>query len=212
MAETEQLIEGFRRFRRRYFSGERSVYERLNEGQTPSTLVVACCDSRVDPAIIFEADPGDLFVVRNVANLIPPYERDHGTHGVSAALEFGVCVLGVRAVIVLGHARCGGIRALLDGAGGEFLPQWMAVAAPARDRVLAAGEALDADARERACELAAMRISLDHLREFPWIASRTAAGSLELHGWYFDLERGELLRLGDRDEVEVLSAGDGIHA
>lgn len=210
MPNIPALIEGFRRFRRRHFSGEGHTYERLREGQSPITLVVACSDSRVDPAIVLDADPGDLFMVRNVANLVPPYDTDGGRHGVSAALEFGVRALKVRNILVMGHAKCGGIRALLEGTEGEFIPQWMSIAASARAEVLAASGHLEAAERERALELAAMRLSLRNLRGFPWIASAVDAGALALHAWYFDLERGELLRVpAEGGEPEVLCPADG---
>ena len=213
MADTPQLIEGFRRFRRRHFSGEGHLYERLREGQAPSTLVVACSDSRVDPAIVLDIDPGDLFVVRNVANLVPPWEGDGGRHGVSAALEFGVRALGVKNILVMGHAKCGGIRALLEGTRGEFIPQWMSIAAAARTEVLISSAHLDAEQRERALEFASMRLSLRNLAGFPWIRAAVESGALALHAWYFDLERGELLAVpADGGEPEVLCAGDGATA
>lgn len=209
MPNIPSLVAGFRRFRARHFSGEGHTYERLREGQSPITLVVACSDSRVDPAIVLDADPGDLFVVRNVANLVPPYDTDGGRHGVSAALEFGVCALGVKNILVMGHAKCGGIRALLEGTQGEFIPQWMSIAGAARAEALVASAHLDAEHRERALEFAAMRLSLRNLRGFPWIAAAVDAGTLALHAWYFDLERGELLRVpADGGEPEVLCAGD----
>lgn len=208
MPNVPALVEGFRRFRRRHFSGEGHTYERLREGQSPVTLVVACSDSRVDPAIVLDIDPGDLFVVRNVANLVPPYETDGGRHGVSAALEFGVRALGVRNIIVMGHAKCGGIRALLDGTQGEFIPQWMSIAGAARAEALLESAHRDAEFRERALEFAAMRLSLRNLAGFPWIDSAVKAGQLALHAWYFDLEVGELLRVpAEGGEPEVLVAG-----
>lgn len=209
MPNIPSLVEGFRRFRARHFSGVGHTYERLREGQSPITLVVACSDSRVDPAIVLDVDPGDLFVVRNVANLVPPYDTDGGRHGVSAALEFGVRALGVKNILVMGHAKCGGIRALLEGTQGEFIPQWMSIAGAARAEALVEAAHLDAERRERALEFAAMRLSLRNLRGFPWIASAVDAGRLALHAWYFDLERGELLRVpADGGEPEVLCAGD----
>jgi carbonic anhydrase len=209
MAEIPELVEGFRRFRRRYFSGERHLYRRLSEGQTPTTLVVACSDSRVDPAIVLDADPGDLFVVRNVANLVPPYESDGGRHGVSAALEFGVRTLGAKDVVVMGHAKCGGIRALHEGTQGEFVPQWMSIAASARAEMLLASARLEPEQRERELEFASMRLSLRNLAGFPWIRSAVESGSLALHAWYFDLERGELLRVpADGAPPEPLCTGD----
>ncbi len=211
MPEIAQFIEGFDRFRRRYFSGERNVYETLREGQSPSTLIVACSDSRVDPAIVLDADPGDLFTVRNVANLVPPREAGGGHHGVSAALEFGVRVLRVRHIVVMGHAKCGGIRALLEGTEGEFVTRWMSIASEARAEVIESS-GHDPSHRERALEFAAMRLSLRNLRGFPWIREALDQGRLDLHAWYFDLEVGELLRVPpDGGGPEVL-AGPGAAA
>lgn len=209
MPEIAQFIDGFGRFRRRFFAGEASVYSRLREGQSPSTLIVACSDSRVDPAIVLDADPGDLFVVRNVANLVPPYEPGGGQHGVSAALEFGVRVLGVRHVVVMGHEKCGGIRALLEGTQGEFVPRWMSIAAAARSEALLETARLEPELRERALEFAAMRLSLRNLAGFPWIREAVEARRLDLHAWYFDLSRGELLRVpADGGEPELLSGAE----
>lgn len=187
----QKLIDGFGRFRAQHFGAEGSLYPRLTrEGQSPRVMVVACCDSRVDPAIITDCDPGDLFVVRNVANLVPPFETAGHYHGTSAALEFAVRVLGVRHVIVLGHARCGGIHALINGIPGggdvgQFIQPWMAIADEARSAVDAGGP--------RAAEQAAVRVSLRNLLSFPWVRQRVADRLLTLHGWYFDIENGELL-------------------
>lgn len=196
MKNIEDLIEGFRRFQAAHFGEQREVFERLaREGQSPRVMVVGCCDARVDPALVTDCDPGDLFVVRNVANLVPPCEAGGGYHGTSAALEFAVRVLKVEHVIVMGHARCGGIRALLgDIGGGEFITPWMSIAEEARREVQAALPQASAEARAAACEQAAIRISLRNLMTFPFVRAAVAEGRLALHGWYFDLERGELLR------------------
>lgn len=201
MQEIKKLIDGFGRFRARYFVKEQDTFRQLvDQGQAPKVLIVACCDSRVDPAIITDCDPGDLFVVRNVANLVPPCEEGGHYHGTSAALEFGVCSLNVRHVIVLGHARCGGIRALMNGISQEedrdgFIGNWMNIAADARTRVLAELPEASPEARACACEQAAIQGSLDNLMTFPSIRERVEQGKLQLHGWYFDLEEGRLLGL-----------------
>lgn len=196
MKNIEDLIEGFRRFQAAHFGEQREVFERLaREGQSPRVMVVGCCDARVDPALVTDCDPGDLFVVRNVANLVPPCEVGGGYHGTSAALEFAVRVLKVEHVIVMGHARCGGIRALLgDIGGGEFIAPWMSIAGEARREALATSPGATLEELASACERAAIRISLRNLETFPFVRAAVAEGRLALHGWYFDLARGELLR------------------
>ncbi len=192
----EHLIGGYRDFRAEVWPQQRARYEHLAaRGQRPRAMVIACSDSRVDPAVIFSAVPGELFVVRNVANLVPPYNPDNAYHGTSAALEFGVTVLEVQDLIVLGHGMCGGIRALLDPsiAPPDFVAPWMAIARRARDRVLAC---VPADQAQTACEHEAVKLSLENLLTFPWIAARVADGRLRLHGGSFDIRFGvlELLR------------------
>jgi len=195
--EIRKLIEGFGRFRAKHFETDDSLYQRLTrEGQTPRIMVIACCDSRVDPAIITDCDPGDLFVVRNVANLVPPHETAGHYHGTSAALEFAVLSLNIRHVIVLGHARCGGIRKLVDGFDtgsgiGQFIKPWMEIANEANLKAPRTGSD---DERTRAVEQAAIQISLDNLKTFPWVRERVQDGRLYLHGWYFDMDSGELLQ------------------
>ena len=195
------LLEGYRRFRTEQWPLERDRFERLSrEGQRPPAMVIACSDSRVDPQMIFAAGPGELFVVRNVANLVPRYQPDSAYHGTSAAIEFAVRALAVRCVVVLGHAQCGGIGALLDGAPpgtGDFVEPWMGIAAEARARTAAVTPPA---ARQRACEHEAIRVSLANLRTFPWIDAAVRDGRLSLEGFYFDTLSGELQRLeaGDR--------------
>ena len=198
MHEIKKLIEGFQRFRAHHYERDGTSFKQLvSKGQSPKIMVIACCDSRVDPAIITDCDPGDLFVVRNVANLVPPFEEGGGYHGTSAALEFAVRCLNVGHVIVMGHAHCGGIRALLgnirfEGSAGRFITPWMSIAEEARREVAATHATADTDARAAACERAAMRVSLGNLTSFPFVRDAVAAGRLQLHGWYFDLDRGEL--------------------
>ena len=191
----ERLIEGYRRFRETYWSQNKSVFEALAAGQSPRAMVITCADSRVDPQLIFDAQPGEIFCVRNVANLVPPYAPDSDHHGTSAALEFAVRSLKFEHVIVLGHAQCGGIRALLQGGEqGDFIGRWMEIAAPARERALAAA-ATTTETVQHLCEHESIRITIDNLMTFPWVAERVQAGQLQLHGWHFDFERGELDRL-----------------
>jgi carbonic anhydrase len=198
MDEIIKLIDGFGRFRAHYYDRDRGLFKRLvQQGQSPKIMVVACCDSRVDPAIVTDCDPGDLFVVRNVANLVPPFEAGGGYHGTSAALEFAVRCLHVEHVIVMGHARCGGIRALLGDIrfadrADHFITPWMSIAEEARREVAATLAAEGTEARAAACERAAVHVSLGNLMSFPFVREAAAAGRLQLHGWYFDLDRGEL--------------------
>ena len=196
----DRLIEGHRRFRTQVWPSERARYEALaQKGQSPETLVIACSDSRVDPQTVFGAGPGELFVVRNVAGLVPPYRPDAAYHGTSAALEYGVRVLKVARIVVLGHAQCGGVQAMVEGVPSEasdFVKPWVAIAEPVLKSVPGT---LPADERLRRSETEVVRLSLVHLATFPWIAAATAEGRLSLHGFRFDIRTGVLMRLdGDR--------------
>lgn len=197
MKDIERFITGFRTFQKDYFGPAGSQFEKLKQGQSPKTMIVGCSDSRVDPAILTNCAPGDIFTVRNVANLVPPYREDGGQHGVSAALEFAVCHLGVEHIIVLGHSQCGGINALMSGscgcAGDVFISGWMSIATPAREKVLAELPDKDSKLQQRAAEQAAILLSLENLHSFPFVDERVTAGALSLHGWYFDIAAGELL-------------------
>ena len=197
MNSPKQLIAGFQRFRERSFANDNAQFHDLVQfGQTPSTLVVGCCDARVDPALILDCAPGDLFVIRNVANLVPPAENQGHYHGTSAALEFGVRNLAVQHIIVLGHAQCGGIHALLEGGVAKddsFIAAWMRIAEAAREKIEQELAGASSEARHRACEQQAILVSLNNLMTFSWIRERVEQGKLALHGWYFDIERGELL-------------------
>ena len=188
----DHLLEGYRRFRATEWPERRAVFEGLaRQGQSPRAMVIACSDSRVDPAMIFGAGPGEIFILRNVANLVPPSQPDSKFHAASAALEFAVRVLEVPDLIVLGHAMCGGVRALLDGADNpatDFLLPWMRIAEPAMRRALAC-EPADP---QTACELETVKLSLRNLLTFPWIAERVEAGRLKLHGATFDIRSGIL--------------------
>ena len=211
-AGAESLIEGYRRFRRSEYPTQKRLFEALAaRGQGAQTMVVSCCDSRVDPAQIFSADPGELFVVRNVANLVPPCGDDGDYHATSAALEFAVTGLRVRNIVVLGHASCGGVRACLEGArdpgvGGRFIGPWMSILAPARDRVLKEHGGGSDESRQRALELAGILQSIENLHSFPFVAAALAAGDLRLHGAYFGIATGELALL-DRISGEFKTVG-----
>jgi carbonic anhydrase len=197
MNSPDQLIAGFKRFREQTFADDDTRFHDLVQfGQMPSTLVVGCCDSRVDPALILDCAPGDLFVIRNVANLVPPAENQGHYHGTSAALEFGVRNLAVQHIIVLGHAQCGGIHALLEGgvaSDDSYISEWMTIAEAARKKIELELAGSSSEERHRACEKQAILVSLANLMTFSWIRERVEQGTLALHGWYFDIERGELL-------------------
>ncbi len=198
MANIATFMAGFERFQEKYFAGDDSVFSRLRQGQNPRALVISCCDSRADPGMLMGAGPGDIFVVRNVANLVPPYRNGAEMPGIRADIEFAVKGLNVELIIILGHSGCGGIRALMDGEGTtasnfEFIGTWVSIAAAVRARVLLelAGESQAVQAKE--CEHGAIALSLGNLLTFPWIRERVEAGTLALHGWYFDIDAGELL-------------------
>jgi carbonic anhydrase len=215
MQDINDLIEGFKRFRSNYFEKRAAFYKELaQKGQKPRFLVVACSDSRVDPAILLNAEPGDFFTVRNVANLVPPYKPSSDFHGTSAALEFGVCGLGVRHIIVLGHSGCGGINALRAHAAGkplglEFMAPWMSIMSdiaenPHHAKLCRHDDDVDDNAPY---ERAAIRRSLSNLRTFPWIREREEAGTLSLHGWWFNLHEGALLHFDpESDSYKVLAS------
>ncbi len=203
MADIADFVAGFERFQQRYFGGDESVFQRLRKGQTPRALVISCCDSRADPGMLLGAGPGEIFVVRNVANLVPPY-RDGAQKtsvqmpGIRADIEFAVKSLQVERIIILGLSGCGGIGALMDGEGVgesryEFIGAWVSIAAKARERVLRELPGASRAIQARACEQVAIALSMENLQSFPWIRERVETGELVLHGWYFDLEHGELL-------------------
>lgn len=197
MTDFNALLEGYRRFRESDWSHERERWTRLAEAQAPKVMVIACSDSRVDPATIFDTSPGEMFVVRNVANLVPPFEAGGGRHGVSAALEFAVTQLQVPEIVVMGHGQCGGVQAALSrrfehqppGSGG-FIAHWIDLLDEARDRVT--HEHGDGPAAIHALELETVRVSLRNLRTFPGIVEREEAGSLTLRGAYFAIADGRL--------------------
>lgn len=194
----DRLIAGYRRFREAYFQHHRGLFADLAGGQAPKAMVVSCCDSRVDPQLIFNARPGDIFTLRNIANLVPPYAPDGAHHSTSAAIEFAVKSLEVEHIVVMGHSGCGGVRALLEPQEGEFVGPWMRIAEPVR-RVVADRGDLGRAEKLRECELETIRVSLANLGGYPWIATRIADHRLTLHGWYFDIEGGEL-RVLDPDD------------
>jgi carbonic anhydrase len=193
------LIEGYRRFRSQGWGAQRERWAELAEGQSPKVMVIACSDSRVDPAQIFDARPGEMFVVRNVAALVPPFERGGGFHGVSAALEFAVTQLEVEDVVVMGHGFCGGCAAALTGqfrtaspGEGGFLANWLELLDDARVKIRVRHHGRVGPEAFRAMEFAAVKVSLENLRSFAWIRDREAQGSLKLRGAYFAISDGIL--------------------
>jgi len=193
---SERLSAGYRRFRAGRYNDERVRYDRLaRDGQKPRTMIVACSDSRSAPETIFDAGPGELFVVRNVAALVPVYAPDAKSHGASAALEFAVLGLEVDSIVVMGHGRCGGVAAALDPESrltdSDFIGAWVADLKTLDERTPAATAGGPAE-RQRLIEHLSVQQSLEHLRTFPWIAERERSGSLTLHGAWFDISHGEL--------------------
>ena len=206
----DHLADRFRRFKHRHFAPNQDHYEKLAAGgQNPDVMIVSCSDSRVDPETLFSAMPGELFVVRNVANLVPPYEQDGKYHGVSAALEFGVGVLKVKHIVVLGHAHCGGVRAYAEDAEpispGDFIGRWMSLMAPAAEKVGARGTMSRAEYLER-MEQASVVNTLDNLMTFPRLRKLIERGAVTLHGAYFGVAKGELSVL-DRTTGEFRPVG-----
>jgi carbonic anhydrase len=200
------LLDGYRRFRANRFESARERWQELAEGQAPRAVVIACSDSRADPATIFDSNPGEIFVVRNVANLVPPFETGGGRHGVSAALEFAVTQLNVPEIVVMGHEGCGGITAALTGmfhgavAGeGGFVHKWMSqIERPAEAISAELGTGEEA---QRTLEEVSIRQSLANLRTFPFVAEREKAGSLKLLGCHFSIRDGELWLLDEAEDV-----------
>jgi carbonic anhydrase len=193
----ERLVDGYKSFLADRFAKERERYEALAEsGQSPEIMVIGCCDSRVSPEVIFVARPGELFVVRNVANLVPPYEINGQFHGTSAALEFAVQGLGVRHIVVLGHASCGGVRSFAERraplSSGDFIGKWMTIIASAADTLEHPGATPGPEYLTK-LELAGIEQSLANLMTFGCVRRRVADGSLELHGAYFGIASGRLL-------------------
>ncbi|MEN9873145.1 MAG: hypothetical protein RL186_42 [Pseudomonadota bacterium] len=195
----DDLLSGYQRFRANRWVEQRQLFEQLAEGQTPRTLIIACSDSRVDPAQIFDAAPGQLFVVRNVAALVPPCEQGEGLHGTSAAIEFAVEGLGVTTILVMGHARCGGVAAAIQrgrwgtkasagAASMSFVNAWIDLLAPVVEQL--------AGADQTATERGAVELSLQNLMSFPFVAAKVEAGTLRLEGARFDIATGQLDLLG----------------
>lgn len=197
MKDIQKFISGFRVFQKDYFGSDDTSFEPLKKGQNPKTMIIGCSDARVDPALLTNCSPGEIFIVRNVANLVPAFEQDEGHHGVSAALEYAICQLEVEYLIVLGHSNCGGINALMSGQyqtdNTSFIANWMSIAKPAHDQVLAELADKDPALQCQALEQASILLSVENLHTFPFIDERVKAGKLTIFAWYFDLEQGELM-------------------
>jgi carbonic anhydrase len=191
------LLSGYQSFIDGRYAREKERYRQLHDsGQSPRTMVIACCDSRAAPEMIFDAGPGELFVLRNVANLVPPFQPDSGQHGTSAAIEFAVQSLGIKDLVVMGHGRCGGIRAALDPdaaplAPGDFIGKWMSLLAPVAEQV-SSYSFMTPNERQTVLERLSIRNSINNLRTFPYIKALEADGKLTIHGAWFDISTGEL--------------------
>jgi carbonic anhydrase len=206
MTRFTDMIDGYNRFRTTDWAEEHQRWALLAEGQSPKVMVLACSDSRVEPAVIFDAAPGEMFVVRNVAALAPPYETTPGRHGVSAALEFAVTQLEVEEIVVMGHGLCGGCAAALTGqfdqaasGEGKFIADWVGLLDEAREAVRAIHPDLGASAYEE-MEYQSVKVSLANLRTFPWIAARESDGRLSLHGCHFSIADGRLHMLDEAED------------
>jgi carbonic anhydrase len=207
MPYLNQLIQGYRRFRESDWARERERWTELAEGQSPQVMVLSCADSRVDPAQIFDARPGEIFVARNIAGLAPPYETSSGLHGVSAALEFAVTQLEVGEILVMGHGLCGGCAAALTGqfdhvspGEGHFIGDWVRMLDEAREKVRSRHDDLDR-AAFLDMEHEGVKVSLANLRTFPWIADRERSGKLKLHGAHFSIAEGRLYMLDEAEDA-----------
>ena len=197
MRAVSELVSGYQTFLREQYPREAEIYKSLAEGgQSPRTMIVACCDSRVDPSRIFSAKPGELFIVRNVANLVPPFEPLGEYHGTSAAIEFAVTALEVKNILILGHARCGGVHGFIRGQvqpqATSFIGKWISLLKPAWGEVVQNGGRMDEAERQRALELTSIRFSLDNLGTFPFVKERLERGDISLHGGFFDIATGGL--------------------
>ncbi len=183
--EFKKMLHGYHEFREKYAQGDHSIMKSLSYGQSPNTMVVACCDSRVDPALILQCDPGDLFVVRNVANIVPPYRKDDAHHGTSAALEFGICMLRVKNLILLGHSQCGGIEALLNNTAtpsNDFIHSWVSIIRQSDQAQYTPNEYAKI----------ALHQSRQNCLSFPWLKEKVESGELTLHLWFFDIKEGQI--------------------
>jgi len=208
LSAVDRLLAGFKGFRAQYYDQRPELFESLKKGQSPKVLMIACSDSRIDPGFLTRSEPGELFVVRNVANIVPPYEPDERHHGTSAALEFAVRDLGVRHIVILGHSQCGGIRGLAGGLADqpsdrEFIGPWVSIVRSACGDNVQLDPASSAARDLRDVEQAALRISLNNLSTYPWAREKIDQGQLDTHGWWFELEAGKLWEVKSDSETAV---------
>jgi carbonic anhydrase len=191
----KKILKGYHMFRTKYAHGNRSIMKLLSKyGQQPQVMVIACCDSRVDPGLILQCDPGELFVVRNIANIVPPYEKDTMHHGTSAALEYGVKFLKVKHLILLGHSQCGGMQALLDkktSAENDFIDKWVSII----DTTHFSPDSVDE------CAQMALHQSHHNCLSFPWIAEKVAQKELVIHQWFFDIKHGQIFTYLEKEKA-----------
>jgi carbonic anhydrase len=198
MHDVSKFLNGFRRFQKNFLGKRHEMFDQLiQQGQHPRVLMIACCDSRCDPALLTDCDPGDMFVVRNVANLVPPHVQATYFAATTSAIAFAVHNLEVEHIIVMGHAQCGGIHALMEHKEPtcneeELIAKWLGIAEEARQQVLKEFQHKPMQTLTHACEQSAILVSLENLMSYPWISSRVNQGKLALHGWYFDMENGDL--------------------
>jgi carbonic anhydrase len=199
----QKILEGYQKFRQKYVHGDQSIMQSLSHyGQQPQIMVVACCDSRVDPALILQCDPGDLFVVRNVANIIPPYEKDEAHHGTSAALEFGIRFLNVKHLILLGHSQCSGIQTLLNNNSdhNDFITNWVSLIKTCPTH------------QQNPDEYAklALNKSYQNCLSFPWIKTKVMQKELIINLWFFDIKMGQIFTYcEDQKEYQLLDSDNG---
>lgn len=189
-----KILEGYGKFREKYAHGHKSVMRSLAaDGQKPKAMVIACCDSRVDPGLMLQCNPGDLFIVRNVANIVPPYELDYGHHGTSAALEFGIKFLEIKNLVILGHSNCGGIEVLVadhDEDHNDFISNWVSIVGYDKLKKMSVDD----------CARASIKRSYQNCMGFPWIRDRVASGDLTIHMWFFDIKTGKIFSYNNESD------------
>lgn len=212
--EIRRVVDGYKKFKKEYFEDKTHEFQNLvDNGQKPKILIIACSDSRVDPAIVTNSKPGDLFVIRNVANLVPPYEPDNGYHGTSAALEFGVCTLKVEHIIIFGHTQCGGINSIIEQSDSSqpmwFIENWMKIAKPSCVQAINENPETEPEKLSEICGQYSLINSLKNLRTFPWINQKILDGKLSLHAWNFDLPTGTI-KVYD-EELQIFTELNGCY-